>query len=93
MKILAALATFLLCVTVSAREPVRARHAMVAAQEPHATDVGVAVLKAGGNAVDAAVAVGFALAVTHSTAGNIGGGFRCMIVPQPWSPSCTGPLL
>ena len=47
---------------------------MVVAQEPLATDVGVAVLKAGGNAVDAAVAVGFALAVTHPTAGNIGGG-------------------
>ena len=47
---------------------------MVVAQEPHATDVGLAVLKSGGNAVDAAVAVGFALAVTHSSAGNIGGG-------------------
>lgn len=47
---------------------------MVAAQEPHATDVGVEVLKAGGNAVDAAVAIGFALAVTHPTAGNLGGG-------------------
>ena len=43
------------------RDPVRAKHAMVVAQEPNATDVGVAVLKAGGNAVDAAVAVGFAL--------------------------------
>src|SRR5258708_13717914 len=57
-----------------AHEPVRARHAMVVAQEPNAADVGVAVLRAGGNAVDAAVAVGFALAVTHPTAGNIGGG-------------------
>jgi gamma-glutamyltranspeptidase/glutathione hydrolase len=47
---------------------------MVVAQEPLATDVGVAVLKAGGNAVDAAVAIGFALAVTHPYAGNIGGG-------------------
>jgi gamma-glutamyltranspeptidase/glutathione hydrolase len=47
---------------------------MVVAQEPLATDVGVAVLKQGGNAIDAAVAVGFALAVTHPFAGNLGGG-------------------
>ena len=47
---------------------------MVVAQEPIAADVGVAVLKAGGNAVDAAVAVGFALAVTYPYAGNLGGG-------------------
>src|SRR5579863_5825646 len=59
---------------LNAREPVRARHAMVVAEEPLATDVGVSVLKSGGNAVDAAVAVGFALAVTHPFAGNLGGG-------------------
>ena len=63
-----------LLVTASGREPVRARQAMVVAQEPNAADVGVTVLKAGGNAVDAAVAVAFALAVTHPFAGNIGGG-------------------
>jgi gamma-glutamyltranspeptidase/glutathione hydrolase len=57
-----------------AAEPVKARHAMVVAEEPHATDVGVAVLQRGGNAVDAAVAVGFALAATHPFAGNLGGG-------------------
>src|ERR1700691_1116274 len=57
-----------------AAQPVHARHAMVVAVEQHATDAGVAVLEAGGNAVDAAVAVGFALAVTHPSAGNIGGG-------------------
>lgn len=56
------------------REPVRARQAMVVAAEPIATDVGVAVLKSGGNAIDAAVAVAFALAVTYPYAGNIGGG-------------------
>lgn len=60
--------------SADAREPVRARHAMVGAQEPLATDVGVQVLKDGGNAVDAAIAVGFALAVTHPYAGNLGGG-------------------
>ncbi len=74
MKIQAVLATVSLCAVLSARDPVRAPHAMVVAQEPHAADVGVAVLEAGGNAVDAAVAVGFALAVTHPSAGNIGGG-------------------
>src|SRR5579862_9667369 len=57
-----------------AAQPVRARHGMVVTRERHATEVGLDVLKAGGNAVDAAVAVGFALAVTHSSAGNIGGG-------------------
>ncbi|MFN7936733.1 MAG: gamma-glutamyltransferase [Bryobacteraceae bacterium] len=60
--------------TLHAAHPVRARKAMVIAQEPNATDVGVAVLQSGGNAIDAAVAVGFALAVTHPTAGNLGGG-------------------
>ncbi|HUJ21225.1 MAG TPA: gamma-glutamyltransferase [Bryobacteraceae bacterium] len=57
-----------------ARVPVRARHGMVATREAHATEIGVAVLESGGNAIDAAVAVGFALAVTHPSAGNIGGG-------------------
>ena len=47
---------------------------MVVAQEENATQVGVAVLRNGGNAVDAAVAVGFALAVTLPSAGNLGGG-------------------
>ncbi|MDD9941579.1 MAG: gamma-glutamyltransferase [Myxococcales bacterium] len=46
----------------------------VASAEVHASDVGLSVLQQGGNAVDAAIAVGFALAVTHPTAGNIGGG-------------------
>jgi gamma-glutamyltranspeptidase/glutathione hydrolase len=59
---------------VAARQPVRTRKAMVTAQEPLATDVGVRVLQQGGNAVDAAVAVALALAVTHPFAGNLGGG-------------------
>ena len=59
---------------LTAAQPVRARHAMVVSREPHATEAGLNVLKAGGNAVDAAVAVGLALAVTHPSAGNLGGG-------------------
>jgi gamma-glutamyltranspeptidase / glutathione hydrolase len=49
-------------------------HAMVATAQIDATRVGVRILEAGGNAVDAAVAVGYALAVTHPCCGNIGGG-------------------
>jgi gamma-glutamyltranspeptidase/glutathione hydrolase len=64
------------CVLLSARanQPIYARKAMVVAQEPLAADVGLNVMKSGGNAVDAAVAVGFALSVTYPFAGNIGGG-------------------
>src|SRR5471030_2795346 len=53
---------------------VSAKHGMVVTPEPHAAHIGVEILKKGGNAVDAAVAVGFALAVTYPAAGNIGGG-------------------
>jgi gamma-glutamyltranspeptidase / glutathione hydrolase len=56
------------------RQPVFAAGGMVASQEELATRIGVEVLEQGGNAVDAAVAVGFALAVTLPRAGNIGGG-------------------
>ncbi|HUZ45551.1 MAG TPA: gamma-glutamyltransferase [Terriglobia bacterium] len=55
-------------------EPVAGRHGMVVTSDPLASEVGVQILKAGGNAVDAAVAVGFALAVVYPYAGNIGGG-------------------
>ncbi len=65
---------FLLALTLSARQPEHARHAMVVTQEPLAADVGLRVLQSGGNAIDAAVAVAFALAVTYPYAGNIGGG-------------------
>ena len=63
----------------AARQPVRARHGMVVAMEAIAADVGVSVLQKGGNAIDAAVAVGFALAVTHPYAGNLGGGGYMLI--------------
>lgn len=60
-------------------QPYWAEHGMVSSQEAMATDVGVAILKQGGNAVDAAVAVGFSLAVTYPRAGNIGGGGFMMV--------------
>src|ERR1041384_1404126 len=55
-------------------QAVTAQHGMVVAQETRAALIGAEVLKRGGNAVDAAVAVGFAMAVTYPRAGNIGGG-------------------
>ena len=58
----------------ASRAPIRARHGMVVASDQIAAEAGVAMLRQGGNAVDAAVATGFALAVTYPGAGNIGGG-------------------
>ncbi len=58
----------------ASKPPIVAEKGLVTATEPLATKVGAEILKKGGNAVDAAVAVGFALAVTHPSAGNIGGG-------------------
>jgi len=55
-------------------EPVRSNGGMVVSQQWIASQAGADVLAAGGNAVDAAIATGFALAVTHPSAGNIGGG-------------------
>ncbi|MFG0516558.1 gamma-glutamyltransferase [Kluyvera intermedia] len=59
--------------------PVRAQQGMVASVDAMATQVGVDILRQGGNAVDAAVAVGYALAVTHPQAGNLGGGGFMML--------------
>lgn len=61
------------------QHPIWAQNGMVATQEALASDIGLKILKDGGNAVDAGVAVGFALAVTLPRAGNIGGGGFMMI--------------
>ncbi|HEY6834019.1 MAG TPA: gamma-glutamyltransferase, partial [Pseudolabrys sp.] len=60
--------------TIPPAHGVLAQHGMVVAQEARAARIGVEILDRGGNAVDAAVAVGFAMAVTYPRAGNLGGG-------------------
>ena len=68
---------FILCfllITCSKRNPVHGQNGMVVSTSRQASKVGIDILDKGGNAVDAAVAVGFTLAVTSSSNGNIGGG-------------------
>ena len=59
---------------IAPSQAVTAHHGMVVAQEARAARIGAQILRAGGNAVDAAIATGFVLAVTYPRAGNIGGG-------------------
>ena len=70
----ATLALFQFNARAASQPPVAAEHGMVVTAQHLATQVGVDVLKSGGNAVDAAVAVGYALAVVYPAAGNLGGG-------------------
>ena len=63
-----------IALTPGGKRAVRGDAGLVTSVEPTASRVGAGVLRAGGNAVDAAVAVAFALAVTHPSAGNVGGG-------------------
>jgi len=58
----------------TSKAPIPARNGMVVTEQRLASEVGLQILKQGGNAVDAAVAVGYALAVTHPCCGNLGGG-------------------
>ena len=67
---------------------VTAKHGMVVSVSGPATDVGLAILKRGGTAVDAAVGVALALAVTYPQAGNIGGGGFMMVHPSDGQPMC-----
>jgi gamma-glutamyltranspeptidase/glutathione hydrolase len=67
--------------------PFRAKRGMVVSQSDIASQIGFQVIRDGGNAVDAAVATAFALAVTHPTAGNIGGGGFLVFRPASGEPT------
>src|SRR5256885_14459078 len=83
----AAVACALISITLGAASaPVRARSGIVASQSELASRIGADVIKDGGTAVDAAVATAFALAVTHPTAGNIGGGGFLVYRPATGEP-------
>jgi gamma-glutamyltranspeptidase/glutathione hydrolase len=77
----------LLVGTAPPAQPAAARHGMVVAVSPPGAEVGKKVLKAGGNAVDAAVATAFAMAVTYPAAGNLGGGGFMVVHPGDGKPS------
>tara|TARA_Y100000588_G_scaffold347965_2_gene397167 strand:- start:4523 stop:6229 length:1707 start_codon:yes stop_codon:yes gene_type:complete len=85
----AALAAALMTTSVlfeARTEPIRSRKAMVVSQDEIASEVGVAIMRKGGNAIDAAVATALTLAVTYPTAGNIGGGGFLLYRPATGDP-------
>ena len=71
---------------IAENAPIRAKNGMVVSQNDLASQIGVDVMKDGGNAIDAAVATALALAVTHPTAGNIGGGGFLVFRPAEGEP-------
>ena len=86
----AAVAVLLVAITpvllIGSTQPVRARRAMVVSQDDIASRVGAEVMRDGGNAIDAAVATAFALAVTYPAAGNLGGGGFLVYRPAEGDP-------
>lgn len=72
--------------TMAQPKAVEAKHGMVVSVSEPASEVGAAILKQGGNAVDATVATAFALAVTYPAAGNIGGGGFMLVHPPSGKP-------
>ena len=79
-------ATLVAVPALAGNAPARAKTGMVISQSDIASQVGVDVIRDGGNAIDAAVATAFALAVTHPTAGNIGGGGFLVYRPSQGEP-------